>query len=173
MARWSYDEPLLPVVTQREGSGASLREAIVGVYRRIAGARQEAQKNADEAARQLEKTEERHRGVVGKLALPAFHARRTINSVREALLDKGLDREMRRLEVMVKLFDQTLQECGVSAESLDGQSIESVSHLIEVLHCINIECAEAHVHETLEPLVKMNGRAIRLAKVISAARSEA
>jgi hypothetical protein len=81
----------------------------------------------------------------------------------------GLTKEIYRLELLVKRFDQALEQNNVQVETLDSRELDDeLAEVVEVIGHVLADVHKACVHETHEPLVKVDGHVLRFAKITSA-----
>lgn len=166
MDKFVFDDALLPVSSDPQ---VALSEEVFGVYRQLAKAREATSQQLDGARQEAEGMYRTLRRRLADLGAEVFHLRRCVVTLREPMAATGLTKELHRLELLVKRFDQALQQNGVQVESLEGREIEKLAEVVEVVGHVLADVHSACVHETIDPLVLVDGQVLRFAKVISAA----
>lgn len=147
----------------------ALTEKVFGLYRQLGQAREDCERQLGAVRNESDESHRQLRRRLADLGAEVFYLRRCVASLEGPLRQAGLEREIKRLELLLKRFDQALRDTGVQVESLDGRDLDdALAELIEVTGHFPAEVQTARVHETLDPLVTVDGQVLRFAKVISA-----
>lgn len=171
MDKFVFDDALLPVSSDPQ---VALSEEVFGVYRQLAKAREATAQQLEAAQQETNETHRKLRHRLANLGAEVFHLRRCVVTLREPMEATGLTKELNRLELLVKRFDQALQQNGVQVESLEGRELDNeLAEVVEVAGHVLADVHSACVHETIDPLVLVDGQVLRFAKVISAAPTRA
>lgn len=166
MAEFVFDDAALPVSSD---SPAALSEQVFGVYRQLSREREAAARQLEVARQEADGAHREFRRRLAALGAEVFHLRRCVATLREPMQEAGLAKEMNRLELLVKRFDEALEHNGVKVEALDGRELDdALAEVVEVLGNALAEVSRACVYETHEPLVTVDGQVLRFAKITSA-----
>lgn len=165
MDKFTFEDASLPVCSRPQ---ETLTEEVFGVYRQLAKAQKAMATQQEQARQEAEAGQRKLRQRLANLGVEAFHLRRCVATLRAPLDTAGLGKELKRLELLVKRFDQTLHHNGVEVDALEGRALDEVAEVVEVAASVPADVQSACVHETIDPLVTVDGQVLRLAKVISA-----
>jgi hypothetical protein len=170
MSEPQFDEEPLPVGSER---GVVLVEKVFAVYGQLRKEREVAARALQDAERARDEERRAFRKRLANVAVEVFHLRRCVAAMAEAMNGAGLLREMNRLELVVKRFDQALEREAIAVEALDGREIDAaLAEAVVVDGYAPADVDVTRVSETLEPQVSVDGQVTRLARVISAVPRE-
>jgi hypothetical protein len=160
-----FDDPALPVSSTPT---AALTELVFVVYRELDRTRRQVQQQANAtSAAASEHAQECRRRLAG-VAAEAFHLRRTVDTLRQRMRDAGLDRELSRLDLMIKRYDGVLHRHGIRVETLDGRPLDDeLAALVDVESFVHGPVDAARIRQTLEPLVIIDDQVVLRPKVVT------
>jgi hypothetical protein len=139
----------------------NLAEQVFVLYRQLAKQRDACDKEMKRAAEAQDTLARRYRVRLATVGAEAFHLRRCVSSLTAAMQDAGLTRELARLELLVKRFNQVLQEQTIEVHLLDGvEPGEDLAEVMEVLGAVPMPVERPRIRETVAPLVKVDGEIV-------------
>lgn len=148
-----------------------LAAQVLELYRRAVTAEARLTAEQERTERQLAAQQRAADEVMAALAAPRFELARLCARLLPRLEVTGLAPEARALSLFARAWDQELTRHGVEVCDLSGQELsDELAQVVEVEAAVaDPAVRELRVRQTLVPLVKLGGRVVGVARVISSA----
>ncbi len=165
MDKFIIDEIPLEVSTS---SDLALKEELFGLYRQLAMEKESTEQREKQWKQEKDDMQRQFRRRLADLGAEVFHVKRCVESLREPMQNADLSKEAKRLELMGRRFDQALQQAGVNVEWLEGRELDDeLADVVEVIGHIEADISTPCIHETVAPLVTVDGQVMHFAKVVT------
>lgn len=155
--------------TPLDGSPVRLEDLALELYQLVADSAARARQCEREAQERIEEITGKSNQIIAELASERFEFERLIARILPEIEKAGLEDVARVITLYVRSWDSNLRRAQIEVINLTGHHLtDEIAEVIEVESAISDpSISSVIIRETLSPLIKIKGRVISVAKVIS------